>query len=100
MNQVNHGDIQHEWFMIYIVYAMNVQSHERMKETLLDAKHRRYRLNRSRVFGVFVLFNYEERGLQMTQLFFCKIANPRQLQPFPLQAGNDHNKPDHYTKQG
>lgn len=79
MNQVNHGDVQHEWFMTYIVYAMNIQSHERMKETLLDAKHRRYRLSRVVSSVFFVLFNYDERGLQMTQLFFCKIANPRQF---------------------
>jgi|GEM_PF-3858661 len=38
--------------------------------------------------------------LQMTHLFLCKIANPRQLQPFPLQAGDDHDEPDHYTEQG
>lgn len=31
MNQVNHKAIQHEWFMTYIVYAMNVQAHERKK---------------------------------------------------------------------
>lgn len=66
MNQINHVDIQHEWFMTYIVYAMNVQAHERMKETPLDAKHRK-QAQQSRVFGVFfVLFNYDERGLQMT----------------------------------
>ncbi len=55
MNQVNHDDIQHEWFMAYIVYAMNVQSHEQMKETPLDAKHRKQALQ-SRVFGVFLFY--------------------------------------------
>lgn len=55
MNQVNHGDIQHEWFMTYIIYVMNIQAHERKKETLLQGKYRKYRLSRV-VFSVFFCF--------------------------------------------
>lgn len=63
MNQVNHKAIQHEWFMTYIVYAMNVQAHERKKETLLQGKHRRYRLSRV-VFSVFFCFVYHQHSVQ------------------------------------
>lgn len=62
MNQVNHDDIQHEWFMTYIVYAMNVQAHERMKERdNFRCETPKIQAQQSCVFGVFVLFNYDER---------------------------------------
>jgi hypothetical protein len=51
--------------MVYGIHRLcyEVQSHERMKETPLDAKHRK-QAQQSRVFGVFfVLFNYDEAGI-------------------------------------
>lgn len=52
MNQVNHGDIQHEWFMTYIIYAMNmnIQSHE---QALFICETPKIQAQQSRVFGVF-----------------------------------------------
>lgn len=55
MNQVNHDDIQHEWFMTYIIYAVNVQPHE---QALFRCKTPKIQAQQSRVFGVFfVLFD-------------------------------------------
>lgn len=60
MNQVNHGDIQHEWFMTYIIYAMNmnIQSHE---QALFIFETPKIQAQQSRVFGVFF---YHQHSVQ------------------------------------
>lgn len=61
MNQVNHEDIQHEWFMTYIIYAMNIQSHE---QALFICETPKIQAQQSRVFGVFFILFYHQHSVQ------------------------------------
>lgn len=73
MNQVNHDDIQREWFMTYIIYAMNIQWHE---QALFICETPKIQAQQSRVFGVFFI------------LFIISIASN-----VPLYRNNTGTRP-------